>query len=511
MKLNTKTKKLIVEIICLFYILLFVYAAVSKLLDFENFEVQLGQSPLLSVFAWWISWIIPSLELLTVFLLILPRFRILGLFATLSLMTMFTVYIFIILHFSSFVPCSCGGILEKMSWNTHLIFNVFCILCSVTALVLHLNYNMYVPVIKKLVLIRAILVTVALSSAVVITLFIYSENIIHNENPFIRRYPQHPIMMAFKKDLKFNSYYFAGYHGGRIYLGNSTTPLKLTSLDSRLEHPEAIKVSFDSKKRPFKHVRILIQGNYFYLMDGTVPAIYRGSILDWKINKELKGCPYFNLAEPVDSMNILLRSNIGKKSIQVIGVFSPEENPEILYNKKFLQKQIDGVFDTDGMLLYENNLKKAVYIYYYRNEFIVSDRAAKVLEREHTIDTNSIAKIKVSYLKEGAVRTMSTPPLMVNKHSAIYRNLLFIHSKIKGKYEDEKLWEQASIIDVYDLEKSSYLMSFAIYGTSKKKLQSFYVTATHLYALIDDQLVAHDLRPILKDKFNFPYNNNSPE
>jgi uncharacterized membrane protein YphA (DoxX/SURF4 family) len=508
MNLSPQTKNIVIEIICLLYVLLFVYATVSKLLDIENFEVQLGQSPLLSPFAWWVAWMIPSLELLTAFLLILPRFRSLGLFAALGLMTMFTVYIFIILHFSSFVPCSCGGILEKMSWNTHLVFNVLCILCSVIALVFHFDRNIHFPVIKKLALIRAILVTAVLSSAVIITLFIFSENIIYNENPFIRRYPQHPIMMTFTKDLKFNSYYFAGYHHGRIYLGNSTTPLKLIALDSRLEHPQTVKISFETKKRPFQHVRILIRGNFFYLMDGTVPAIYRGSILDWKISKELKGCPYFNLAEPVDSLNILLRSNIGRKSVQAIGVFSPEKDPKILYNKNFLRKQIDGVFDTDGTLLYGDDLKKAVYIYYYRNEFIISDPTAKVLSRKHTIDTNSTAKIKVAYLKEGTERTMSAPPLMVNQHSALYGNLLFVHSKIKGKYEDAKLWEQASIIDVYDVEKGSYLMSFAVYGTSKKKLHSFYVTATHLYALIGDQIVAHELRPILKNKFHFLENNN---
>jgi hypothetical protein len=32
-------------------IILFTYAAISKLIDFENFQTQLGQSPLLSAYA----------------------------------------------------------------------------------------------------------------------------------------------------------------------------------------------------------------------------------------------------------------------------------------------------------------------------------------------------------------------------------------------------------------------------------------------------------------------------
>ncbi len=42
MKLTVRMQKVLIELICLLYILLFVYAAVSKLLDFENFQVQLG-------------------------------------------------------------------------------------------------------------------------------------------------------------------------------------------------------------------------------------------------------------------------------------------------------------------------------------------------------------------------------------------------------------------------------------------------------------------------------------
>jgi len=121
MKLNVKIKSAILDIICQLYMLLFVYAAVSKLLDYENFSVQLGQSPLLSAFASWVSWLVPMSELFIVGLLTIPRFRNWGLLASVSMMTMFTAYIFIVLHYSSFVPCSCGGILEKMSWNLYTV------------------------------------------------------------------------------------------------------------------------------------------------------------------------------------------------------------------------------------------------------------------------------------------------------------------------------------------------------------------------------------------------------
>ncbi len=132
MKLSIAIKSIILDTICLLFALLFMYAAASKLFDFNNFRIQLGQSPLLSAFANWISIIVPVSELIIAVVLLLKSFRLAGLYASYTLMIMFTVYIYIILNFSAFVPCSCGGILEKMTWDEHLVFNIcFIILASI--------------------------------------------------------------------------------------------------------------------------------------------------------------------------------------------------------------------------------------------------------------------------------------------------------------------------------------------------------------------------------------------
>ena len=59
MNWSAKHSRIILEIICLLYILLFAYAAVSKLLDFESFRIQLAQSPLLSSHTDWVAWTVP--------------------------------------------------------------------------------------------------------------------------------------------------------------------------------------------------------------------------------------------------------------------------------------------------------------------------------------------------------------------------------------------------------------------------------------------------------------------
>lgn len=134
-------KQLLIDFIPILLIILFSYAAVSKLIDHENFYVQLGQSPLLTYFAPWLAWTMPIQELGVAVLLLIPKFRATGLYWSYTLMALFTIYIITILNFSSYIPCSCGGILEHMSWTTHLFFNIGFTILTIIAILLKPNIN----------------------------------------------------------------------------------------------------------------------------------------------------------------------------------------------------------------------------------------------------------------------------------------------------------------------------------------------------------------------------------
>lgn len=125
------------EIICFLFAVLFTYAAVSKLLEFEKFRAQLGQSPLLTAIADGVVWAVPAAELAISLLLFVPRFRLAALYASLSLMTFFTAYIVAVLYFSPYVPCSCGGILENLGWTEHLVFNLIFIALAIAAILFY--------------------------------------------------------------------------------------------------------------------------------------------------------------------------------------------------------------------------------------------------------------------------------------------------------------------------------------------------------------------------------------
>lgn len=503
MDLNKNKKTITLKIICLLYVMLFVYAATSKVLDFENFEVQLGQSPLLSIYASWISWLVITIELLIAAALLLPKSQLIGLYAALGLMTMFSAYIFIILNFSSFIPCSCGGILEKMSWNMHLIFNCIFIALALFAIVLNKRLNnKKTTTLAATGIVKLAVGIMTCSILIVLILFLSSENIIHHNNPFIRRYPNHPAEFSNTIDLKHHSYYIAGFANNRIYLGNYQYPMYVLSLDQNLRNKKLDQLHFDAKKIPFQSITISVREPYFYLSDGNVPVLLRGDIKNWTITRELNSVPYFTRIVPIDSSMAVFRSNNSRKLANVLGIYNADAEKKTTYSRELLQSRNDGIFDTDGTLLYSEAAKKIVYIYYYRNEFMTAEKNGKLIARGHTIDTISHPNLKVSLLRDGKQYAMSTPSFVVNANAAVVSNLLFVHSRVKGRYENKKLWDRSFIIDVYDLKNNTYLLSFPLFHTSSKILNSFVITDTHLYAIIGNDLVVYEFKKIIKDQIN---------
>ena len=133
-------KNMIVEVICSLLIILFIYAALSKLAGYDRFTVQLSKSPFITSFSNFVAWSIPAVELLIAILLVINRTRLIGLYASFFLMSLFTAYLIIMLNLSYYIPCSCGGVLEHLSWNQHIVFNAFFIAISAAgAIIQHKN------------------------------------------------------------------------------------------------------------------------------------------------------------------------------------------------------------------------------------------------------------------------------------------------------------------------------------------------------------------------------------
>ena len=117
--------RITIEIISSLLIVLFVYTACSKLLEYRLFRSQLENAPFINKAAPVISWLLPAAELLTAAELTITATRKAGLYSSFFLLLFFTAYIALMLFSNVHLPCTCGGVIKSLSWKQHLVFNIF--------------------------------------------------------------------------------------------------------------------------------------------------------------------------------------------------------------------------------------------------------------------------------------------------------------------------------------------------------------------------------------------------
>ncbi|MBY0482183.1 MAG: hypothetical protein K2Q21_12560 [Chitinophagaceae bacterium] len=118
-------------------ILLMLYAGLSKLLIEQSFATQLAQSPLIpGPIVPWLAYVLPLGEILVAVMLVTEKFKQFGLHLSFLLMLFFTCYLFTLTILYHNLPCSCGGILGKMNYTTHIIFNIFYTLIALAGILL---------------------------------------------------------------------------------------------------------------------------------------------------------------------------------------------------------------------------------------------------------------------------------------------------------------------------------------------------------------------------------------
>jgi putative oxidoreductase len=130
-------KQVALECVCALLILLFLYASVSKFLAFKTFIDQMNNQPLPNSWTPFLVWAIPLLEVAISISLLFEYTRLIGLYASLFIMVLFSAYTgIVLLHFFPYIPCSCGGVIQKLTWLQHLILNLFYVALSILGIIL---------------------------------------------------------------------------------------------------------------------------------------------------------------------------------------------------------------------------------------------------------------------------------------------------------------------------------------------------------------------------------------
>ncbi|NQX38438.1 hypothetical protein SAMN05421820_101459 [Pedobacter steynii] len=280
-------------------------------------------------------------------------------------------------------------------------------------------------------------------------------------------------------DLGFNSYYIAGHKGNKVYLGNYTIQ-NILEIDTSLTDAISHQIDYAGSAKGLLH-RVQVDSNHFYLSYGPDKSLYHGLTGTWKAKAVSIKHPYFyNVTALNESAFIYeyVSSRTQENSLRKMSKFQSE-----IENDTIFEKQVDGLFCTAGTSVFSRKNRLFVYVYFYRNEVLVIDSNLKLVKKFSTIDPISRANVNVSTIESTGAKVLASGATIVNVRCAIWKDYLLVQSKIIGKHEDELRFKNSTVIDIYDLNNSSYLSTLYIPNQQEEPITQLSVIGDHIYTL----------------------------
>lgn len=339
-----------------------------------------------------------------------------------------------------------------------------------------------------------ICLVIGLLSVLVLTIVTEPEKVTNKD--FIRIFHAHPFVALKQIDLSYNSYYFAGSGKQTIYLGNFSTPYHLLAVDKNLEHSDKVNLVIE-QPGPFSRnaANIKIDSPDIYLIDPLPQKAWQGTIGHASVIPiKQVFTDRFSLVLPISRSTLIYRTFDTPGQSSTLKKVSLVDNV-VSHQSIALERQIDGMFCTDGTLTYDKSRNQLVYLYYYRNEFICFDTTLTMIRKSHTIDPISQARLTVDQHTSGTSKTLSlaSPPLQINKGTSLSGGRLFVHAARRAHNEEESVFEKYSVIDVYTVKDGRYHFSLYIPDINDKKIRDFEVIDSILYILQDQHMRAYTL------------------
>lgn len=131
-----KTKKVIVEIICLILLMNFFYEGIYKVAYFQNYGFWLTHAPLLSPIGKILNYVVPLGELVLAIMFIVPSYKKIALYGTIVGLFVFALWIMSVYLFTHRLFWPYHALWEKPTWMQKMLISIGFCWMAFTAIVL---------------------------------------------------------------------------------------------------------------------------------------------------------------------------------------------------------------------------------------------------------------------------------------------------------------------------------------------------------------------------------------
>lgn len=295
--------------------------------------------------------------------------------------------------------------------------------------------------------------------------------------------------------LPFNSYTIQHLSSTSVTLGNRKAQrllmtVTIPGMDTSVTIiPESNLLGID-----FRDPSVAVSSSEVIIADGALGIISK-SKRDFGLVTQIK-TPTFSQMVPLGGDRYALRTYNEETSSDELSLFDCLHDT-VYTNADILDKQIDGIFCVDGMMLYNGERHAFLYVYYYHNEFITSDESLLNVKKWKSIDRTDTATFKIASYKSGerTTTTFSSAPRLVNVRAFTSLDYLYILSNERAINQTRADFESSYTIDRYHLKDGRYEGSFLITKPVDAEVINMDVKAYQdmIVVVLNDDLVVYRL------------------
>ncbi len=313
---------------------------------------------------------------------------------------------------------------------------------------------------------------------------------------FYRHFPPNLLSESKLYELGNPFYYIAGYTSKAVFLANRQHLDSVGRMTLELDDltQTALPLPKD-KKLVWSAVRIRVDSPMVYFTE-HISRYFFSSI--WGAGQRSKS-GFIDL-KPQQLLPISVRRIVSKVydptlSQNVLQTVDLEDTRRARPARYILEKQVDGVFCTDGVLRYDPGSGLLLYVYHYRNRFLLLDQNLKALLVGKTIDTTGHVNFSVGSFSKNAtmISSFSTPPKLVNSNAFFNSQYIFVVSALISENENPSDFRKTSVIDIYRID-GDYLYSVKVPDLKEEKVRDFIVSGDRLVLLYKSTLLSYKLR-----------------
>ncbi|MCF8716395.1 hypothetical protein JM658_16310 [Joostella atrarenae] len=348
-----------------------------------------------------------------------------------------------------------------------------------------------------------IILSISLGAFIPILLWIQIKNTSVKSYDFKREFETTTLIPIDTISLPYSEYYLAGYSKTSLFLGHrravghllkvqlNTRKTFSISLNNRIPYNDKVRFNPKALKSTFYDNRI-------FLSDGFHKTLLY-TYLD-SINTPLNEIPValtFTKYTPISADTFIFEVFDDSLNQNVLMKYS--SNGQGAYPVKYIpKKQIDGIFCTNGILLYNKTYQKLIHIFLYRNQVVLRDTTLNPFITTKTIDPIEKTDMVVSFLNDGKKHVLKNQPTKVNKHATTSGAYYYIHSAVKSISESNAIFSSHSVIDQYNITNGTYIKSFYIPHYNNEAFRYFQVIGDSIYTLYDKKLLIYKIKASAK-------------